>query len=76
MLPPNDYTLMQDYEKNKLPAIMTSAEEGRMLREAGLIRQPWLSCQIFHSLWHLGRALVAAGQRLERRYAPLTLSHA
>jgi hypothetical protein len=83
MLPLNDYTLLKDYELNKLPVILAGAEEHRLLSEAGLIRRPsprapllWLSCQVCRSLWRLGQLLVKAGQRLEQRYAPMTLSRA
>ena len=40
MLPLNDYTLLKDYELNKLPVILARAEEHRLLSEAGLIRRP------------------------------------
>ena len=70
MLPPNDYLAMKDYELNRLPDVLAKAEQNRLLREAGLIRRPWLTCQVCRSLWRLGRLLVTAGQRLERRYAP------
>ena len=73
MLPPNDYLAMKDYELNRLPDVLAKAEQNRLLREAGLMRRPWLSCQICRSLWRLGRLLVTAGQRLERRYAPVIL---
>ena len=78
MLPPNDYLSMKDYELNRLPNIVAKAEQHRLLVEAGLIRRPplsapsvWLSCQVCRSLWRLGRLLATAGQRLERRYAPI-----
>ncbi len=76
MLPPNDYLSMKDYEWNRLPAVLAKAEQHRLLVEAGLIRRPWLSCQVCRSLWRLGRLLVTTGQRLEQRYAPWTLSRA
>jgi hypothetical protein len=76
MLPPNDYLSMQDYELNRLPDILARAEQTRLLREAGLMRRPWLSCQMCRSLWRLGRLLATAGQRLERRYAPMRPSSA
>ena len=76
MLSPNDYSAMMDYKLNRLPAIVAGAEQQRMLEEAGLIRRPWLSCQICRSLWRLGRLLVAAGGRLEERYRPIALSPA
>lgn len=76
MLPLNDYILLKDYELNKLPVILARAEEHRLLSEAGLIRRPWLSCQVCRSLSRLGHLLVTAGQRLEQRYAPMTLSRA
>jgi hypothetical protein len=74
MLPVNDYVLLKDYELNKLSAVLTKAEEHRLLSEAGLIRRPWLSCQVCQSLWRLGHLLVTTGQRLEQRYAPRTQS--
>lgn len=73
MLPPNEYELVKHYKLNKLPAVIAKAEEHRLLTEAGLLQRPWLTCQICHSLWRLGRALVVAGHRLEQRYAPLAL---
>lgn len=76
MLPQNDYLLLKDYELNRLPAIVAGAERHRLLKEAGLIRRPWLSSQLCRSLWRLGRLLVATGQRLERHYAPPTPSRA
>jgi hypothetical protein len=76
MLPPNDYVALKDYQLNKLPVVVAKAEQHRLLMEAGLIRRPWVSCQVCRSLWRLGRLLVATGRRLEQRYAPLTLSHA
>jgi hypothetical protein len=71
MLPPNDYLSMKDYELNRLPDVLARAEQHRLLDEAGLIRRPWFTCQVCRSLWRLGRLLVATGQRLERRYAPM-----
>jgi hypothetical protein len=78
MLPPNDYLVMKDYELNRLPDLLARAEQNRLLREAGLMRRHalcapsvWLSCQVCRSLWRLGRLLELAGQRLERRYAPV-----
>ena len=76
MLPLNGYTSLKDYELNKLPVVLAKAEEHRLLREAGLIRRPWLSCQVCRSLWRLGHVLATAGQRLEQRYAPVTLQRA
>jgi hypothetical protein len=72
MLPPNDYLSMQEYELNRLPDVIAKAEQHRLLVEAGLIRRPWLTCQVCRSLWRLGRLLETAGQQLERRYAPMT----
>ena len=69
----NDYTFLKDYELNKLPAVLAEAEQHRLLAEAGLIRRPWLSCQVCRSLWRLGHLLETTGQRLERRYAPAEL---
>ena len=76
MLPPNDYLSMKDYELNRLPGVLAKAETHRLLAEAGLIRRPWLTCQVCRSLWRLGRLLVTAGQRLEQRYAPMAPSPA
>ncbi len=73
MLPLNDYLLLKDYKLNKLSAINARAEQHRILAEAGLVRRPWLSCQICRSLWRLGHAMVSAGLRLEQRYAPAAL---
>lgn len=71
MLPPNDYLSMQEYDLNRLPDVLARAEQNRLLREAGLMRRPWLSCQVCRSLWRLGRLLELTGQRLERRYAAM-----
>ena len=83
MLPPNDYLAMKDYELNRLPDVLAKTETHRLLVEAGLIRRSplyapsvWLTCQVCRSLWRLGRLLVTAGQRLERRYAPMAPSPA
>ena len=76
MLPPNDYLAMQEYELNRLPDVLARAEQNRLLREAGLMRRPWLTCQVCRSLWRLGRLLETTGQRLERRYAPMVPSPA
>ncbi len=73
MLTPNDYVMLKDYELNRLPVVKANAEKHRLLVEAGLVRRPWVSCQVCRSLWRLGRVLATAGQRLERRYAPMTL---
>lgn len=73
MLPPSEYEWVKHYKLNKLPAVIASAEEHRLLAEAGLIRRPWLTCQACRSLWRLGRMLALAGKRLEQRYAPLAL---
>jgi hypothetical protein len=76
MLPPNDYLSMKEYELNRLPDVLARAEQNRLLREAGLMRRPWLSCQVCRSLWRLGRLLELTGQRLERRYAAMLPSPA
>jgi hypothetical protein len=73
MYPVDEYTLWKDYKLNKEPAVAAAADQHRMLRDAGLIRRPWLTCQICRSLWLLGHALARAGQWLERRYAPVAL---
>jgi len=62
---------MQEYELNRLPDVLARAEQNRLLREAGLMRRPWLSCQVCRSLWRLGRLLELTGQRLKRRYAAM-----
>jgi hypothetical protein len=72
MLPLNDYLSMQEYELNRLPGVLARAEQHRLLVEADLMHRPWFSCQVCWSLWRLGRLLETAGQRLERRYAPMT----
>lgn len=76
MFPLNDYCYYKDYELNRLPKVKEDAEKHRLLAEAGLIRKPWLSCQVCRSLWQLGRTMVKAGQRLEHRYGPLVPSRA
>ena len=76
MLLPNDFMASEDYRLNKLPAVVATAEQHRLLNEAGLIRPPWLSCQICRSLWQLGRLLITMGRQLERRYAPAALRFA
>jgi hypothetical protein len=74
MYPLDDYTLLKDYKLNKLPVVLAGCEKQRMLREAGLLSRPWLSCQVCRSLWQLGHTLVSAGRWLEQRYAPLALN--
>lgn len=76
MFPLNDYCYYKDYELNRLPKVKEEAEKRRLLEEAGIIRRPWLSCQVCRSLWQLGHTMVKAGRRLERRYGPLIPSHA
>jgi len=76
MIPPNDYLAMKYYELNRLPDVIAKTEQHGLLVEAGLIRRPWLTCQVCQSLWRLGRLLVTAGQRLEHRYAPMAPSPA
>lgn len=73
MLPLNDYVWFQDYKLNRLPKVIADAEQHRLMQEAGLLRRPWLSCQVCRSLWRLGHLLVDAGQRLEQRFAPVVL---
>lgn len=73
MLPLNDYLWLKDYELNRLPDVVARAKKHHMLAEAGLLRRPWLTCQVCRSLWRFGRLLEAAGRRLEQRYAPVAL---
>jgi hypothetical protein len=76
MYPLDEYTLLQDYKLNELPAVLERGRRRALLREAGLIQQRSFSCRICHSLWHLGHTLVTAGQWLERRYEHAALSPA
>lgn len=54
---------------------LRAAERNRLLREAGIQRQGWLSRQGCWLLCQLGRLLVALGQRLQKRFQvpPLSL---
>ena len=63
MLPPLEF--WQDH----LDDVRAQAEQHRRLREAGLLGNRWLACQVCRSLWRLGHLLVMTGLRLERRYA-------
>ena len=76
MWPQNE--LMQSPEQFtcRLERVSAESEQNRMLRQAGLIRRPWLSCQACRALWRLGRLMMTAGQRLEQRYAAARLSPA
>lgn len=77
MVPQNDLMLPPlEFWLDHLADIRAQAEQHRQLRAAGLVRRHWLTCQVCRSLWRLGRLLVAAGLRLERRYAPSVLSPA
>lgn len=68
MLPPDDYSLLKNYQLNELPAVLEKGRRRVLLREAGLLERPSFSCQVCRALWRLGRRLVAAGYWLERRY--------
>jgi len=54
---------------------LRAAELHRLLREAGIQRQGWLSRPGCWLLYQLGRLLVALGQRLQKRFQvpPLSL---
>ena len=75
MLPQNDYLIQRDLDY-RLEGIQVDARQRRLLRSAGIARRNWLTCQVCRSLWRLGRLLITTGLRLERRYAPMGLSHA
>jgi hypothetical protein len=68
MYPQDEYSLLKDYRLNELPAVLERGRRNVLLREAGLDHRRAFSCQICHSLWHLGHSMVTAGQWLERRY--------
>jgi hypothetical protein len=76
MLPQNDYLVKRELLDYRAEALESDARQRRLLSRAGRERRPWLSCQICHALWHLGRGLVAAGQQLEKRYAVPTVRSA
>lgn len=76
MLPQNDFLLQHEFLDHRRAEIQAEVKKRSLLRQAGIIARPWLTCQICHTLWHLGRALIQAGQRLERRYAAAALMHA
>ena len=76
MLPQNDYLIQRDlldyhlYPRHcwkTLGSGVCSTTPGSSLK--------LVSCQVCRSLWRLGHLLVT-GLRLERRYAPVRLSHA
>jgi hypothetical protein len=60
----------------RLERLSAESEQRRLLREAGIVPRPWLSCQICLALWRLGRAMIRTGNRLEQRYAGLQLGRA
>jgi hypothetical protein len=76
MLPQDEYFLLKDYRLNELPAVLERGRRHALLREAGLSRRHWFSCQVCRSLWRLGHTLVTTGQWLERRYANAALNPA
>lgn len=53
---------------------LRAAERNRLLREAGIQRQGWLSRQGCWLLCQLGRLLVALGQLLQKRFQVPSLS--
>jgi hypothetical protein len=76
MLPQNDYLMQREYLDYRVDALAEDARQRRLLSDAGIVRRPWLSCQVCRSLWRLGHLMVTAGHRLEQRYAPMSLSRA
>jgi hypothetical protein len=76
MYPRNECVVPPEYLAGRTETIWAEAEKYRQLKEAGLIRKSWLSCQVCRSLWRLGRLLTTAGRRLERHYAPTALNPA
>ncbi len=74
MLPPSDYTAFKDYQLNRLPPLLAEGRQQRLLREAGVVVRPWLSCQVCRSLLALARMLVATGQWLQRHSGPAALA--
>lgn len=76
MLPYNDYLLTQvdiSYEVRELTA---DAEQRRLLRVAGPVWRSWFTWQLCRTLRGLGHLMVAAGRRLEQRYAGPSLIRA
>ena len=71
MLPQNDYLIQRDYLDYHAAALLEDARQRRLLRNAGLTRRAWLSCQVCGSLWRLEHLMVTTGLRLEHRYAPV-----
>ena len=76
MLPQNDYLIQREFLDYRVEALSSDAKQRQLLSRSGQERRPWLSCQACHALWHLGHLLVAAGQRLEKRYAVPSFSRA
>jgi hypothetical protein len=76
MLPQNDYLIEREFLDYRRHDLMAEAGKLQLLRRAGMARRPWLTCQICRTLWQLGHLMVAAGRRLEQRYAVPGLSHA
>jgi hypothetical protein len=76
MLPQNDYRLQKEYIDYYIEPLKEDARQRLLLRNAGLVRHSWLSCQVCRSLWRLGGLMVTAGLRLEQRYTPVRLRHA
>jgi hypothetical protein len=75
MLPQNDFLVQHEFLDYKLQGLKVEVDQRRLLHRAGMVRRPWVTCQICRTLWQLGRLMVTAGQRLERRYAVPSLSH-
>ena len=76
MIPFNDYLYLKDFQLNKEPEMLARARQHHLLAEAGLLRQPWLTCHVCRSLWRLGHLIETFGQRMEQHYAPLALKPA
>jgi hypothetical protein len=70
MLPQNDFLIEKDLDY-QLGEFRREIASQRLMREAGIVRKSWLSCQVCRALFNFGRMLVSAGLRLERRYGPV-----
>lgn len=76
MLPRNEFLQPPENLTCRLERLSAEAAQRQLLRQAGIIQRPWLSCQICVALWRMGRAMVRTGKRIEERYGGLQLGHA
>ena len=70
MLPQNDYLIQREVLDYTVHEMQADAAQRRLVHAAGIKRPSWLSCQVCRALMSLGRAMIAAGSRLEQRYSP------